>query len=81
MVLVKISLFLSFVTTVIPLFLAPPELVTEEIVLGHKISGNGIEINKAKLDTIEKLPLPTSEEDNQSFIGMSVFTEDSSKTF
>lgn len=43
-------------------------MVTEGIVLGYKISGDGIEIDKAKLDTIEKLPSPTSIKDVQSFL-------------
>ncbi|PIN26423.1 DNA-directed DNA polymerase [Handroanthus impetiginosus] len=35
-------------------------MVQEEIVLGHKVSNRGIEVNRAKLETIEKLPPPTS---------------------
>ena len=31
-------------------------MVKESIVLGHKISYRGIEVNKAKVETIEKLP-------------------------
>ena len=31
-------------------------MVTEGIVLGHKISGRGIEVDKAKIEVIEKLP-------------------------
>nr|GEY82589.1 reverse transcriptase domain-containing protein [Tanacetum cinerariifolium] len=34
-------------------------MVKEGIVLGHKISKNGIEVDKAKLDVIAKLPHPT----------------------
>ena len=30
----------------------------EGIVLGHKISERGIEVDKAKVDTIEKMPCP-----------------------
>ena len=33
-------------------------MVNESIVLGHKISGKGIEVDKAKIDAIEKLPCP-----------------------
>ncbi|GJY17802.1 reverse transcriptase domain-containing protein [Tanacetum coccineum] len=35
-------------------------MVKEGIVLGHKISKSGIEIDKAKVDVIAKLPHPTS---------------------
>nr|GEY74950.1 reverse transcriptase domain-containing protein [Tanacetum cinerariifolium] len=35
-------------------------IVKEGIVLGHKISKNGIEVDKAKVDVIAKLPHPTT---------------------
>ncbi|GJZ35875.1 reverse transcriptase domain-containing protein [Tanacetum coccineum] len=35
-------------------------MVKEEIVLGHKISKNGIEVDKTKVDVIAKLPHPTT---------------------
>ncbi|GJU43757.1 reverse transcriptase domain-containing protein [Tanacetum coccineum] len=35
-------------------------MVREGIVLGHKISGKGIEVDKAKIDVIAKLPYPTN---------------------
>ncbi|GJY74860.1 reverse transcriptase domain-containing protein [Tanacetum coccineum] len=35
-------------------------MVKEKIVLGHKISGSGIEVDKAKVDIIAKLPYPTN---------------------
>ncbi|GJW26380.1 reverse transcriptase domain-containing protein [Tanacetum coccineum] len=35
-------------------------MVKEGIVLGHKISKSGIEVDKAKVDVIAKLPHPTS---------------------
>nr|GFA15333.1 reverse transcriptase domain-containing protein [Tanacetum cinerariifolium] len=35
-------------------------MVKEGIVLGNKISRNGIEVNKAKVDVITKLPHPTT---------------------
>jgi len=38
-------------------------MVTEGIVLGHKISSKGIEVEKAKVDVIEKLPPPPSKGD------------------
>ena len=35
-------------------------MVDEGIVLGHKISGKGIKVDRAKTEIIEKLPPPTS---------------------
>ncbi|GJX86888.1 hypothetical protein Tco_0337662 [Tanacetum coccineum] len=35
-------------------------MVKEGIVLGHKISKSGIEVDKAKVDVIAKLPHPTT---------------------
>ncbi|GJZ03230.1 reverse transcriptase domain-containing protein [Tanacetum coccineum] len=43
-------------------------MVKEGIVLGHKISKNGIEVNKAKVDVIAKLPHPTTVKGVQSFL-------------
>ena len=35
-------------------------MVREGIVLGHKISAKGLEVDIAKVEVIEKLPPPTS---------------------
>nr|GFA19309.1 reverse transcriptase domain-containing protein [Tanacetum cinerariifolium] len=35
-------------------------MVKEGIVLNHKISKNGIKVNRAKVDVIAKLPHPTT---------------------
>ncbi|GJW55439.1 hypothetical protein Tco_0099524 [Tanacetum coccineum] len=35
-------------------------MVKESIILGHQISKNGIEVDKAKVDVIAKLPHPTT---------------------
>ncbi|GKF46729.1 hypothetical protein Tco_0136531 [Tanacetum coccineum] len=43
------------------------------IVIGHKISKNGIEIDKAKVDVIAKLPHPTIVKGVQSFLGHTGF--------
>nr|GEY17100.1 reverse transcriptase domain-containing protein [Tanacetum cinerariifolium] len=43
-------------------------MVKEGIVLGHKISKNGIEVDKAKVDVIAKLPHPTTVKGVQSFL-------------
>ena len=43
------------------------------MVLGHKISRKGIEVDKAKVEIIEKLPLPTSVKAVRSFLGHAGF--------
>ena len=43
-------------------------LCGEVIVLGHRIFGNGIEVDKAKIETIEKLPPSTSVKGIRSFL-------------
>ncbi|GJW47802.1 hypothetical protein Tco_0079448 [Tanacetum coccineum] len=40
------------------------------IVLGHKISKKGIEVDKAKIDVIAKLPHPTTVKGIRSFLGI-----------
>ncbi|GKA33385.1 reverse transcriptase domain-containing protein [Tanacetum coccineum] len=42
----------------------------EGIVLGHKISKSGIEVDRAKVDVIAKLPHPTTVKGVRSFLGM-----------
>nr|GEY80733.1 reverse transcriptase domain-containing protein [Tanacetum cinerariifolium] len=44
-------------------------MVKEGIVLGHKISKNGIEVDKAKVDVIVKLPHPITVNGIRSFLG------------
>ncbi|GJU21919.1 reverse transcriptase domain-containing protein [Tanacetum coccineum] len=44
-------------------------MVKEGIVLGHKISKKGIEVDKAKIDVIAKLPYPTTVKGVRSFLG------------
>lgn len=48
-------------------------MVQEGIVLGHKISAKGIEVDRAKIQVIEKLPLPTSVKGVRSFLGHAGF--------
>ncbi|KAJ9546801.1 hypothetical protein OSB04_019344 [Centaurea solstitialis] len=45
----------------------------EGIVLGHKISKDGFEVDKAKIDTISKLPPPTNIKGVRSFLGHAGF--------
>nr|GEV96892.1 reverse transcriptase domain-containing protein [Tanacetum cinerariifolium] len=45
----------------------------EGIVLGHKISKEGIEVDKAKVDFITKLPHPTTVKGIRSFLGHAGF--------
>ena len=48
-------------------------MVKEGIVLGHKISEKGIEVDKAKIEVIEKLPPPLSVRGIRSFLGHAGF--------
>ncbi|GJX63359.1 putative nucleotidyltransferase, ribonuclease H [Tanacetum coccineum] len=48
-------------------------MVKEGIVLGHKVSGFGIEVDKAKIEAISKLPYPTNVKAIQSFLGHAGF--------
>nr|GEW53073.1 reverse transcriptase domain-containing protein [Tanacetum cinerariifolium] len=48
-------------------------MVKEGIVLGHKISKNGIEVDKAKVNVIVKLPHPTTVKGIRSFLGQAGF--------
>nr|GEV22615.1 reverse transcriptase domain-containing protein [Tanacetum cinerariifolium] len=50
-----------------------PLMVIEGIVLGHKISKNGLEVDRAKVDVIYKLPYPTTVKGVRSFIGHACF--------
>ncbi|GJS31394.1 reverse transcriptase domain-containing protein [Tanacetum coccineum] len=44
-------------------------MVKEGIVLGHKISKSGIEVDRAKINVIAKLPNPTTVKGIRSFLG------------
>ncbi|GKB41893.1 reverse transcriptase domain-containing protein [Tanacetum coccineum] len=48
-------------------------MVKEGIVLGHKIYKSGIEVDKAKVDVIAKLPHPTTVRGIKSFLGHAEF--------
>ena len=48
-------------------------MVNEDIVLGHKISERGIEVDKAKVDVIEKMPCPKDIKGIHSFLGHAGF--------
>ncbi|KAK8713709.1 hypothetical protein V6N13_148920 [Hibiscus sabdariffa] len=48
-------------------------MVNEGTVLGHKISSKGIEVDKAKVEVIEKLPPPTNVKRIRSFLGHAGF--------
>nr|GEZ97921.1 reverse transcriptase domain-containing protein [Tanacetum cinerariifolium] len=48
-------------------------MVKEGIVLGHRISKNGIEVDKAKVDVITKLPHPITVKGIRSFLGHASF--------
>ena len=44
-------------------------MVREGVVLGHIISGKGMEVDKAKMEVIQNLPLPGTVRDLRSFLG------------
>ncbi|GKE38814.1 reverse transcriptase domain-containing protein, partial [Tanacetum coccineum] len=58
-------------------------MVKEGIVLGHKVSSIGLEVDKAKIDVISKLPPPTNIKGVISFLGHAgfyqIFIKDFSK--
>ena len=44
-------------------------MVREGVVLGHIVSGKGLEVDKAKIEVIQNLPLPNTVKDLRSFLG------------
>ena len=48
-------------------------MVTEGVVLGHRVSGRGIEVDRAKIEAIEKLPYPKDIRGIRSFLGHAGF--------
>ena len=48
-------------------------MIREGIVLGHRISARGMEVDKSKIEIIEKLPPPTSLIGIRSFLGHAGF--------
>ncbi|GJS92112.1 reverse transcriptase domain-containing protein [Tanacetum coccineum] len=48
-------------------------MVKEEIALEHKVSSAGLEVDKAKIDVISKLPPPTNIKSIRSFLGHARF--------
>ncbi|GJS54781.1 reverse transcriptase domain-containing protein [Tanacetum coccineum] len=56
-------------------------MVKEEIVLGHKVSEAGLEVYKAKIKVISKLPPPTNIKGIRSFLGHAGFYQSFIKDF
>ena len=56
-------------------------MVQEGIMLGHKISERGIEVDKSKLDVIDKLPPPVNVKGIRSFFGHAGFYRQLIKDF
>ena len=48
-------------------------MVRERIVLGHRVSERGIEVDRAKINVIEQLPPPTNVKGVRSFLGHAGF--------
>ena len=55
-------------------------MVREGIVLGHRVSERGIEVDRAKIDVIEQLPPPTNVKGVRSFRATPASTGGSSRT-
>ena len=56
-------------------------MVTKGVMLGHIVSKKGIEVDKAKIKFIEKLPPPTSIKGIRSFLGHAGFYRQFIKDF
>jgi len=48
-------------------------MVRHRIILGHEISKKGIEVDRAKIEVIAKLPMPKYVKDIRSFLGHASF--------
>ena len=48
-------------------------MVQSGIVLGHRVSSEGIEVNQAKIEAIKKLPPPKNVKGIRSFFGHAGF--------
>ncbi|XP_070010937.1 uncharacterized protein [Nicotiana sylvestris] len=65
-----VAIFIDMVDDFLEVFMDGFSVVVEEgIVLDHKISKNGIEVDKVKIEVISKLPPPTSVKGVRSFLG------------
>ena len=49
--------------------------------LGYKVSKNGIEVDKSKIEVIDTLPLPTSNKGIRNFLGHAGFYKRFINTF
>jgi hypothetical protein len=56
-------------------------MVREDIVLGHKVSEHGIEVDRGKIEVIEQLLPPTNVKGIHSFLGHAGFYEHFIKNF
>lgn len=48
-------------------------MVIEGLMLGHKVSSKGLEVDQAKVEVIEKLPSPLNVKGIRSFLGHADF--------
>ena len=58
-------------------------IVREGVVLGHIVSAKGLEVDKAKIEVVQDLPLPSTVKDLRSFLGQvgfyQIFIQDFAK--
>nr|GEU42822.1 reverse transcriptase domain-containing protein [Tanacetum cinerariifolium] len=68
-----IAIFHDMIKKTMEVFMDDFSIFGEGIVLGHKISKSGIEVDRAKVDVIAKLPHPTTVKGIRSFLGHAGF--------
>jgi len=56
-------------------------MFTKGIVLGHHISGDGIKVDKSKVEVISKLSIPNCQKDVRSFLGFTGYYRKFIKNF
>ncbi|GJZ30881.1 reverse transcriptase domain-containing protein [Tanacetum coccineum] len=63
------AIFQELIKDSMEIFMDDFSVFEDGIVLGHKVFGSGIEVDKAKFEAISKLPYPTNVKAIRSFLG------------
>ncbi|PIN01369.1 DNA-directed DNA polymerase [Handroanthus impetiginosus] len=66
-----VSIFSDYVESIIEVFM--DDFTVYGIILGHIVSGKGIEVDKAKIEVIKTFPYPVSVREVRSFLGHAGF--------